>query len=179
MWRFAIAAAVTLMLAADANALPTAWRLRDVSFDDGGSASGTFVYDPSTDTVSTWSISVLGGRQPPFSNFTFAPDNSTATAVDDVRFRFSTADGHVLFFRTATPLPSRTTALIALVIEFGISGECVYPCDPPGGTVRSFAGGDVIHVERAGWPDIPTAHDSALLVCVLGLALLGWSVLRR
>ena len=38
------------------HATPMIWQLRDVMFDDGGSASGSFIYDATTDQVLAWSI---------------------------------------------------------------------------------------------------------------------------
>lgn len=49
-----------------ATAVPVQWTLEDVEFDDGGTASGSFIYDADTDTWSSISIlttpgSIFGG----------------------------------------------------------------------------------------------------------------------
>ncbi|HSY26343.1 MAG TPA: hypothetical protein VK832_02485, partial [Burkholderiaceae bacterium] len=40
---------------------PTDWRLSGVTFDDGTTMSGSFVYDASTDTLDSYSLSVNSG----------------------------------------------------------------------------------------------------------------------
>ena len=162
---------------ASTSAAPTAWRLRDVVFDDGGTATGTFVYDPSTMVVSTWSITVAGGRQPPFFDFTFHPGNSGASGGDD-RFEFSTTSDHLLRLGIVRPLPSRTTATVPLKLDFGESGECVYPCDPAG-TIRSLHSGYLIHIERDLFAPVPTISVSAAVVLLIVLLIIGLIAARH
>ena len=68
MMRFAAAAVMLIatVLAIDLKAGPVLWTLSNVEFDDGGTASGTFMYDAITDTFSNYNIvttagSALGG----------------------------------------------------------------------------------------------------------------------
>jgi hypothetical protein len=53
----AVLAASTLLFAAAADAAPVTWNLQNWTFDDGGTASGSFVFDASTGRYS--SVSVL------------------------------------------------------------------------------------------------------------------------
>ena len=46
----AVLAASTLVIAASANAAPVTWTLQNWVFDDGGTASGSFDFDASTNT---------------------------------------------------------------------------------------------------------------------------------
>jgi hypothetical protein len=62
----ALLAACTLALSAAADAAPVVWTLVDGVLDDGGTASGSFVYDADTNTFSAINLvttagSVLGG----------------------------------------------------------------------------------------------------------------------
>ncbi len=47
--------------ASTANAVPIKWTLIDIVFDDGGTATGSFVYDAETDTYSNIRISTTSG----------------------------------------------------------------------------------------------------------------------
>ena len=54
--------AIALMLTwASASAIPVRWTLEDVSFADGGTASGSFVYDADTSTYSRTDIVTTSG----------------------------------------------------------------------------------------------------------------------
>ena len=59
--RILAAAALSACLAAPAIAGDVRWTLSNVTFDDGGTASGWFEYDAGTDTVLGWSIQTSGG----------------------------------------------------------------------------------------------------------------------
>ena len=61
------AVAVALVTAAPAIALadPVTWRLSNVTFDDGGTASGSFVFDATTYTYSEINITTSGGAFTP------------------------------------------------------------------------------------------------------------------
>jgi hypothetical protein len=53
---------------------PVTWWLQDVSFEDGGTASGYFVFD--TNALTDWNISVSGGDLGVFPAFSFVPANT-------------------------------------------------------------------------------------------------------
>src|SRR5260221_3742080 len=48
-----------------ANAVPVEWFLLNVTFDDGATATGHFVFDASTNTYSDWFIRALGSLTAP------------------------------------------------------------------------------------------------------------------
>lgn len=50
-----------------ASAVPITWQLSGVTFDDGSSASGSFVYNAATDSVLSYAITVHNGALPAFS----------------------------------------------------------------------------------------------------------------
>ena len=59
----AIAAAALVFAPAVALADPVTWTLSGATFDDGGTASGSFVYDADTDTYSSVQITTTAGTQ--------------------------------------------------------------------------------------------------------------------
>jgi len=52
-------------------AAPIQWVLQDVIFDDGGTASGTYIYDADTSSLSDISIITTSGTNPSFPGETF------------------------------------------------------------------------------------------------------------
>jgi hypothetical protein len=57
----AVLAASTLLFAAAAEAAPVTWNLQNWTFDDGGTASGSFVFDASTRSYSNVSVLSTSG----------------------------------------------------------------------------------------------------------------------
>jgi len=55
---------------------PIAWTLQNAVFNDGGRASGFFVFDANTNTVSNWDFVTAGGNTSIFFPFEFTPANS-------------------------------------------------------------------------------------------------------
>lgn len=56
-------------LATPVGAAPMLWTLSNITFDDGGTAAGSFNFDASTQTISDYAISVSGGST--MSTFTY------------------------------------------------------------------------------------------------------------
>ncbi len=54
------------VVAAKAEAAKVTWTLTNVTFDDGGIATGTFDFDAATSTISDWMIDVSGGDETTF-----------------------------------------------------------------------------------------------------------------
>ena len=75
---FLLALLGSLMPAA-AFAVPVQWTFSNVRFADGGTASGSFVYDAETQELSVWSVSVAGGGVADFPPLTYDRDNATFT----------------------------------------------------------------------------------------------------
>ncbi len=63
---------LTLTFLSNAFAFPVTWTLNGVTFTDGGTASGYFVYDADTNTFSEGSISVAGGNTATFVPVTYS-----------------------------------------------------------------------------------------------------------
>ena len=53
------------------------WTVTNGAFSDGGSLAGSFVYNPGTGVMKSWSLSVNGGTVASFPAFTYTPQNSS------------------------------------------------------------------------------------------------------
>jgi len=65
------------------NADPVLWDLKNVSFNDGGSASGSFIYDADLQDYQSWTITTTEGVQSngtggPFPGYTYNESDSFA-----------------------------------------------------------------------------------------------------
>ena len=91
--RFAIAAVAAVLLCGNAWAGQLTWTLTGGTFDDTGTASGTFTLDTTSNTVMTWNMVVAGGNTGSFSARSYTPANSTAPILN--LSRRSATDGRV------------------------------------------------------------------------------------
>ena len=72
------ALAAGLVLASTlACAAPVTWRLVGVQFADGGTATGSFVYESANQSITSWNIQVQGGNTGTFPPFDYVPGAST------------------------------------------------------------------------------------------------------
>jgi hypothetical protein len=76
-----VLAAFTMMFAAPAQAAPVTWNLQNWTFDDGGTASGSFVFDASTGVYSDVSVLSTNGTVRTGANYVLpdpaSPGNAT------------------------------------------------------------------------------------------------------
>lgn len=137
--RVAAAAALLLMGVGSACALPVTWVLQNVTFDDGGTANGQFVYDAATNTVSAWSVAVAGGNTGTFPPITYDPINSTSYFSTFLGPNFELIGSFRQFRLTTVTLLDDGGG--TLPVATGISGgaEC-FNCSP----YRVLAGGELI-----------------------------------
>ena len=119
-----------------ASATSLQYSLDDVAFDDGGIATGTFVYDTELDEVTDWNITASGGNESNFPPFTYSPETSTASRFDFgdlqplIRFRDSEAQSQARALRMTPTLPLTDGGEIPLQLETaGGSVEC-FNCFP-------------------------------------------------
>jgi hypothetical protein len=150
-----LAAALGLLVAAEALATPVAWTVVG-SFDDGGDLNGTFIYDADSDGYSDISLKTsAGSRDSPFFG----------AAYDSVDPSTSSADA--LFAAAATTLLeliygdslSNQGGVVALA-----SGVETLTSGPDQGAVRSLTGGQAVGV--------PVPEPSSLSLAALGLSAL-------
>jgi len=76
-------AVVLLWVVAAAQAVPVQWSVNGLVRDDGGTVSGSFVYDADTDTYSAVNVTTTGGTSPlPGETYTgFDPSGSDASGL--------------------------------------------------------------------------------------------------
>lgn len=83
------AAGIIGLAASSASAAPISWSFSNLVFDDGGTASGQFVWDSDTDTVTSWNINTteeVGNAN--FPAFTYS--NTIAGHVAEKEFGIQT-----------------------------------------------------------------------------------------
>jgi hypothetical protein len=64
-----------------------------VTFDDGGTGTGSFTFEADTSGVPTWSITVAGGDTIVFPSYTADPSNSVAASTPTTFLQFSFTPG--------------------------------------------------------------------------------------
>lgn len=162
---------ILLLVVGSADAAPVTWTIDSLLFDDGGTGSGTFVYDANTNSYSDISIvttagSVLGGSVYGFINPTLLSPPS-ANGVVLVSSNLANLTGLPAIGIGFGAALTNTGGFIS--IDAGIEGTCVNAgCDAPNAfPVRNILSGQLsaIPIPAAVW----------LFASALGL--LGW--LRR
>ena len=130
------------------------WMLQNVTFADGGTATGSFGFDDVTDTLTDWNIRVQGGSG--HLPFTFVPGNSTPVAGGVgisgggfvYFFEFLANDGTAasrdLFFSVAADLDG-TPAAQSLYLVDPVSGYH-YSYDRAPLTDRNIVAGSLVLV---------------------------------
>lgn len=109
-WRVLITAVVILGSASAVSAGVLTETLQNVTFYDGGVATGSFTFDTVTSAISDWSISVSGGDTVSFPALTYGTSNSVASfGAGDLglpRFTFeeNTGNRHIALL-LENPLP--------------------------------------------------------------------------
>lgn len=71
-------------IALPAQALPVIWTLTDVEFDDGGTATGSFIYDADSGIFSNVALSTVGGFAPggDYADVLFGADTDALLVFD-------------------------------------------------------------------------------------------------
>jgi hypothetical protein len=102
------------------------WYLNDVTFSDGANASGNFVFNADTQTVSTWDISTTAGA---LSAFTYTPADSSGGNYFEQsgyqnEFLFMLDDGSRLLGMTPVAALTDAGGIVAIDLGGGSSVEC-------------------------------------------------------
>lgn len=144
IFRFATAAfafCLSLACSSGAFAFPVTWTLSGATFSDSGTATGSFVYDADTNTLSNWSVSVAGGNTTTFPPVTYdtttaggyySPSNATTIGVN-------LSIGSRQLRMPGTSALSDAGGTLAINLASGFQGEC-FNCSP----YRGFTAGNLI-----------------------------------
>jgi PEP-CTERM motif len=147
------------------------WTLQNVTFDDGGTASGTFFYDADTNTYSNIDIVTTAGL--PADSFTgtvylFLNPNAVVSGASSLgAVTASLADGSPYLGLSFFPsVLTDAGGTIALSTSSGGEASCISGCLGTEAPNRFFTGGDVFS------PGASTPEPSSMLLFGLGLASL-------
>ncbi|MEM9056156.1 MAG: hypothetical protein AAGD86_01690 [Pseudomonadota bacterium] len=132
-----VAGVAVLMAGAAAEAAPVRWVLQDVTFDDGGQAFGSFIYDADTDTFSSINVtttdgSILLGSVYEFVNFEAGlldadsvllvaaanPGAGTAAFNMNLEEAMTNAGGTIALAMAPPPLAFESTCLTSVCDRF-------------------------------------------------------------
>ena len=145
-------------------AFPVTWTLSGATFSDGGTATGTLVYDADTNSLSSWSVSVAGGNTGLFPPITYDP--SAGNGVYDTGN--PTTIGFLLQINSSTRalrLPGVSTlsdagGTVAINLASGFQGEC-FNCSP----YRAFTAGNLVGTAA---PNITSAASATFTLGTAG-----------
>lgn len=78
----ALSALALLLAPLFAAASPVEWKLSGVTFDDGGTAAGTFVFDVDTNKIISYNVAVSGGNTTTFPAIMYAASSAVPTSFN-------------------------------------------------------------------------------------------------
>ena len=160
-----------------ASAIPVRWTLTGVTFSDGGTASGSFIYDADTNTYSNISITTTAGTV----LLTGATYGFIAPVVPPSSLGFLTTQqnggdltgtrGMAPFFGTALTNAGGSASVSAVEATCS-DAVCTSPVPPSRGTTAGTVTGAQV-------APIPTLSFSMLALLGLALAAAALSLIRR
>jgi hypothetical protein len=108
------------------------YSIDDVAFEDGGTATGTFVYDTDLDEITDWSVSVSGGNEDTFPPLSYTPESSTIGRLDFGDLQPS------IILRVLGTESSRRALRITPTLPLAQGGEIPLQLGTAGGGVECF-----------------------------------------
>lgn len=156
---------IACCLAPSAIAFPVTWTLSGATFNDGGTATGSFVYDADTGTLSNWSVSVAGGNTGTFPPITYDTTNGSSSVsgqgatTTGVMLCISSCNSRELRMPSVSVLTD-TGGTIAIDLASGYQGEC-FNCAP----FRAFTAGNLVGTAA---PSVTSASNTAFSVGTAG-----------
>jgi len=177
------AIAVFSLSAAGALAVPLTWTISNAAFGDGGTASGTFVYDADTNTFSNINITTTTGSVRSGASYSFvctAPCNGVIpNSSQSLMLTLSSASdqtgapGFAIFFTQPLSNVGGNRGLS------GLEATCSNAtCTAPTGASRSLNTGVVTAPITSGRP-VPAMSEISLGMMALLLAIAGVLGLSR
>lgn len=178
----AFAALALSFLAVSASAAPLVWTLQGVTFTDGGTASGSFMYDAATNTYSNVNITTTAGsvRTGATYHFVAGPPNSP----DSNFFLQLTIGSGILTGTPAFSLVFPSAGLTAsggtVAVTFGLEALCSDAvCTGPSGPSRTVTGRASVVASTPNTPaPVPALSTWGLGALGMLLAGVGWFFVR-
>jgi hypothetical protein len=134
-----------------ASAAPVTWRLVGVRFADGGTASGSLVYESADQTITSWNVQVQGGGTSTFPPFAYVPNTSTTLTFqvpnEPVRTLFFSQNNSTrrLRMQPSAPMTDAGGAFSLNVALVNSNIEC-FNCSPS----RQIVAGSLIAEDASG-----------------------------
>jgi hypothetical protein len=166
--RLFCALALALALGAVEARADHVFTLSGVTFDDGGTATGSFVTNDALDSLVSADITTAGGTNPGF-NYTFPPGTSVSFSSLPIILVLEPAGLNNILELTFTNPPGLTTTGAPILIGDNVSFEQL-----PSGAHRNVTAGSVVSANAVPEP------SSLVLAGTASLAGLGvWARRRR
>lgn len=173
MKRSFVVGIVLACLSAAAAGTPLTWTLNGITFSDGGTASGSFTYDASTNTYSAISIVTTGGSSPALNTtYSFvctAPCTGLTPSANNVLTLTASPAGNLtglpafaLLFSQALANGGGARSIAGSLNALCSNATCAAPVAP----TRTVTGGVVV----ATVPPVPTLSTWGLVAMALLLA---------
>ena len=166
--------AVTVMMSMSANAAPVVWTLNGVTFDDGGTASGSFTYDADTNTFSAIAITTTAGSTLGGASYNTPVPGYTSNEAQLVVVNSANGPdytGSPVFFPEFAPVLSNAGGVVNLDTDDAETTCGDASCSGPGqAPMRAVTAGTLSGVPApAEVAAVPTMPFYALALTVLGL----------
>lgn len=175
-----------LAFSATANAVPIQWTVSETTFDDGGTLSGSFVYDADSDVYSNIRLKTTTGSKGAGAEFrTQCTTAHCLASMPEILFIAASNQNDltnipILDIQPATPL---TNSPGTVDLQFGMAFSCQNAaCSTSTGPLRFFDAGKLtgtLYVAPAAPSSVPTVSPAGLGLMTLLLAATAWIYRRR
>jgi len=163
-------------------AASVSWTITGGTFTDGGTLTGTFVYDAVAQSFGTYTLSVAGGSTAQFPAFTYTNANSAAIP-------FGSAAGHNVYQISVTGDPNHRQLILGFnpnltndggSVSLFVSAGNATELNNSFANARDVSGGTALGTVVPQPPPVPVMSTSALAGFALLLAALGaWRLSRK